>query len=883
MKINTIKKMFHQDKLSDWLQYEVYEEEQALYLNADDTIGFMIEIPPIMFAGENVLNGMTAFLEQEWPEDALVQVMLYADPNMLGRIKNYVARRESILDIANESDNFLLSWTEWQAKYLDEHRKMGISKNVPVPFRNFRCFITAKIPITRRELKSQVKFDQISALRDSICGMLKSNNIESQNVHPQELTQLLWQLLNPNHEFLKDNCYDPRLYIRNQVVAPDTELKVNTRRLLLDRHHVAVRIPQVYPSTTKTFNTNQLVGDLMGGNRKQICCPFLLTLNIDTNVVGNEMNLKAEVTAAQTAAMKQLAPQLNRKNEEYRWAASQQEMGKKFIRGYLTLVLFEKNHKHIKRYESMARTVWGDNSYRLQSEIFASLPYFLAALPFGILRPAVKDMNRWLSAPAETHALLAPIQADWRGTKTEGMLFLARRGQLCALDFFDSDSNYNFAVVAPSGSGKSFLVNKVLMENASRGGINFVIDVGKSYKKQCGLLNGQYLEFEEGKNISLNVFSELTASMFQRDRQETANASSKDDLEKRSSLLALYAQLLAVMANPTESATDDEKAILSKAIIETYENLREGEIVEVDDFIGYLESQQAIHDAMGKQEHTHGQLARRLMKYAKHGEYGHWFRGKMNIEFTNSFVVLELEQLNARRDLREVVLLLLISIIEQSFFFGNRSVPKIVLFDEAWDLFRNPNTAAFIETAYRRARKYGASIGTIVQSFLDFSRDGNEAVGQAILSNSEWKLALSPKVEELRQATEENIFSLSSAQLHIASTVKTWKGLYSEVLLISSTQFAAFRFIPTPQELVAFTTEPNEVQIFEEISARITPAMHQSFSPVMFALLLARYAFDLYHGGMPSAEAVNEAIKHYKQAIEYSLAVFSALKGHEDA
>jgi len=876
MLLHRIKSMFHTERLSDWLQYDVFIDDRDLYLNNDDTIGFIIEIPPVMFAGSNLLNGVTSSLEQDWPKDTLVQVILYADPNMEGIIDNYVARREEALDPANPDDAFLLQWTNWQANYLRRHRKRGISEEVPVPFRNYRCFVTAKIPCSSHEFKSQVKMDLICALRDSIMGTLHTNNLRGRAVRPAELIKFLWQVLNPNHKFLDRNFYDDRQFIKSQVVAPDTELKVRRRNLVLDGCHVAVKIPQVYPLTTTAFETNLLVGDLMGSNLQQICCPFLLTLNIDTNPVGSEMDLKAEITAAQSAALKKLAPKLNRKNEEYTWAAGQQESGKKFVRGYLTLVLYEKSPKRLTRYQTMAGTVWGNRGYRLQDEIFAPLPFFLAALPFGVVRQAAKEMNRWLTAPAETFSALAPLQADWRGTKTEGMLYLTRRGQLCALDFFDSDTNYNFAIAAPSGSGKSFLVNKVLMENASRGGINFVIDVGKSYKKQCDLLNGQYIEFEEGREMSVNVFSELTAAMFRIEEDESSTDSLKNKVEQRATLLTLFTQLLGVMANPRETMTDLEFSILSNVIIEAYENLPSGEIMEPDRFVAILDARQAKNDKSGKQEHIYGQLAERLRKYCVNGEYGKWFRGRMNIEFDNKFVVLELEQLNARKDLREVILLLLISIIERKFYFGNRSIPKIVLFDEAWDLFRNPNTAAFIETAYRRARKYGGSIGTIVQSFLDFSRNGNLEVGQAILSNSEWKAALAPRVEELQQATEQHIFSLSEAQLKIAGTVRTSKGAFSEVLLLSSAQFAVFRFIPTPQELVAFTTSPREVQIFEDIQARIPAQGLGGHTRIMAALLLARYAFDLHHAGHPESAAVESAFADIAGAIQYSLDKFQA-------
>jgi conjugal transfer ATP-binding protein TraC len=263
---------------------------------------------------------------------------------------------------------------------------------------------------------------------------------------------------------------------------------------------------------------------------------------------------------------------------------------------------------------------------------------------------------------------------------------------------------------------------------------------------------GQYLEFDEaqrinGERISVNVFSELTLETFMLDAGETGEDHSqlRADTERRkerSSLLTLFTQLLAVMANPRETISDLGQALLSNAIIEAYSRLRPGAIMKVDNFVAVLEEWQAENDKRGKQDHLSGQIAMRLRRYCRDGEYGHWFRSTMNVDFDKPFVVLELENLNATKDLREVILLLLISIIERKFYHGDRNIRKIILFDEAWDLFRNPNTALFIETAYRRMRKYNGSIGTIVQGYLDFANKGNAEVGNAILSNSAWKLIL---------------------------------------------------------------------------------------------------------------------------------------------
>lgn len=246
----------------------------------------------------------------------------------------------------------------------------------------------------------------------------------------------------------------------------------------------------------------------------------------------------------------------------------------------------------------------------------------------------------------------------------------------------------------------------------------------------------------------------------------------------------------------------------------------------------------------------------------------------MNIDFNRPFVVLELESLNAAKDLREVVLLLLISLLERKFYHGDRRVPKIMLLDEAWDLFGNPNTANFIESMYRRIRKYGGAVGTIVQSFLDYANKGNESVGQAILSNSEWKLCLQPKVEELRECQKRNLLAIPEAGLQIAQTVRTTKGLYSEVLLLSSNQCSVFRFIPTPAEKVAFTTVAKEVQVYENIERSLRKSGTEP-DPLML-LSLSGHANMLMEQGHSPEQAERITMENVEAAMKYGIDLFHA-------
>ena len=249
MLLSKMASMFQTDRLTDWLPYLAYDEDRDLYVNADGTFGFIQEIAPVMFAGEQLLNGLTSVLEQEWPTDALIQIILYADPNMTGIIDRYSCIRNRLLDVSEPREAFLHEWSLWQAGYLRKHCRQGISMDVPVPFRNFRCFLTVKVPCSIRDIRgdSTQAADRLAVVRDNLLGVFRSNQICTQNTRPESLIQVLWQLWNPGHGFLDRNLWDQRRPIREQVIAPDTEITRCRAGVVVDGYRVAVKTPQVYP------------------------------------------------------------------------------------------------------------------------------------------------------------------------------------------------------------------------------------------------------------------------------------------------------------------------------------------------------------------------------------------------------------------------------------------------------------------------------------------------------------------------------------------------------------------------------------------------------------------------------------------------------------
>jgi conjugal transfer ATP-binding protein TraC len=238
--------------------------------------------------------------------------------------------------------------------------------------------------------------------------------------------------------------------------------------------------------------------------------------------------------------------------------------------------------------------------------------------------------------------------------------------------------------------------------------------------------------------------------------------------------------------------------------------------VTIDSIIETLKEQSEELENKQLQDRRKSDLAEMLEPFSSRGIVGKWFDGPLNLDFNKKFVVLELEELNSNPELREVVLLMIMSLIDIKLYFGDRSRPKLIIIDEAWQLLRGENTANFIETGYRRARKYKGSFVTITQSVMDFFREDNAGVGQAIISNSAYKFLLVQKKEDLYRAKKEGKLVLSDFELKLAETIHTVPGQYSEIFIKTDRAYGIGRLFVDKFTQYLYSTKPTVVQYIED-------------------------------------------------------------------
>lgn len=357
------------------------------------------------------------------------------------------------------------------------------------------------------------------------------------------------------------------------------------------------------------------------------------------------------------------------------------------------------------------------------------------------------------------------------------------------ISLHDTNSNMNAFVAAASGSGKSFLLNAIIIAYLSQGAQVWVIDAGKSYKKACNLLNGDFLQFGDSDEIRLNPFSMIENWQAQQDSM---------------------AELIKLMAFPNQDSDNVQTAELVRLLTDLWDKY--GQKLNIDLIAqACLDSEDPRVQDMGTQ----------LFSFTSKGPYGRYFNGQNTVSFKKNFTVLELDELQGRKHLRQVVLMQLIYQIQHDMFLSNMrglGRTKLLIIDEAWDLLSDGPVAKFMGLAYRRFRKYKGSAIIATQSINDLY---DNAYGRAIAENSNTKFLLGQQSETIENVKQSKKLDYSEGMFTMLKSVHTKTGVYSEIFVDNTTYGKGVgRLILSPFEQLAFSTRAEDVQALNDLQAQ---------------------------------------------------------------
>ena len=762
-----------------------YEEEYGLFYMEDGMIGFALQMNPLTAANPSTLNQMIGTLSQDWPKNSFMQWTLISSPDIDRNLRQMVGMRAN----ANE---LLFKTVMERAAFFREGTKVPIGDDNGPLVRDHRLILTAKIPCDNPPSVKTIK--AAYKLKNSVQNALQSTGLGPQALTAREYVRIMQTLLNWGDDAswkstAEDKVYDESKMLRDQFIDIENDLTVSSTGLRIGKKHIRTLSVKQYPEFVHLGIPFSYIADPKHGNRG-LKNSFMITASIyfpDSEGTREVMTSKRNwlIKQAQGPMMK-FVPKMAAQYHSFNALFDALDDGDRAIQFNFSLAIFADSEEEANNDVSNAKTYYRTIGMQMMEDKYFHLPIFLNSLPFGADQHAMKALNRYTTMATRHAVRLIPFLGDWKGTGTPTMQFVSRTGQLMSVDLFDSNTNFNGVIAAQSGAGKSFLTNEKIVSYLSMGERVWVIDVGRSYEKLSDALGGQFMVFGDDSDICLNPFDLV------KDYNEEVN---------------MLIGLLTAMAAPNEKLSDLQISRLRKVLNDLW--LEHGQDTTID-----MVAKKMIDMGTEEEDLRISDVGHQLFPFTTAGEFGRWFNGKNNLEMKqNPFITLELEELKGKPELQQVVLLQLIYQIQQEMYLGERDQRKLLIIDEAWSLLSSGSVAGFIETGYRRFRKYGGSAITITQSINDLY---NNPTGIAIVENSANMYLLKQKGQTIDQVRRDEKLPLTEAGYDLLKTVHTQAGKYSEIFFITENGAGIGRLIVNRFQQLLYSTKHSEVQAIKD-------------------------------------------------------------------
>ena len=321
--------------------------------------------------------------------------------------------------------------------------------------------------------------------------------------------------------------------------------------------------------------------------------------------------------------------------------------------------------------------------------------------------------------------------------------------------------NANMVVFAKSGAGKSFTVKLEALRSMMTGSDILIIDPENEYQKLSDAVGGSYIRLSLSSDTRINPF----------DLPRVIDSDEADDA-LRANLVTLHGLLRLMLGGTTAGGqlsvglSPAEEADLDQGLIDTY--ARAGITSDPLTHNSIPPTMGDLYDTLLHMGGTGPQLAQRLRKYTT-GTFAGIFSQQSNIDIDNTMVVFNIRDLED--ELRPVAMYIVLSHIWNI----TRTIQKkrMLIVDEAWQLMKYDDSANFLFSLAKRARKYDLGLTTITQDVEDFM---GSKMGRAIVANSSMQLLLKQSTSAVDVLAD--VFKLTEEERKRLSNFPVGQGLF---------------------------------------------------------------------------------------------------------
>lgn len=344
--------------------------------------------------------------------------------------------------------------------------------------------------------------------------------------------------------------------------------------------------------------------------------------------------------------------------------------------------------------------------------------------------------------------------------------------------------NANMVVFAKSGAGKSFAVKLEALRSMMFGSEILIIDPENEYQKLCDAVGGAYVRLSLNSDVRINPF-DLPKVIDNEDANDALRANLV-------TLHGLFRLMLGATQAGTVNLSPNEEADLDQALIDTY--ARAG---ITNDPLTHTATPPTIMNLFDTLLHMGGtgpSLAQRLRKYTT-GTFAGIFSQQSNIDINNQMVVFNIRDLED--ELRPVAMYIVLSHIWN--ITRAEQKQRLLIVDEAWQLMKYEDSANFLFSLAKRARKYYLGLTTITQDVEDFM---SSKMGRAIVNNSSMQLLLKQSSSAVDVLSD--VFKLTNEERKRLSNFPVGQGLF-----FAGQNHIHLQVVASETEEGLITTNPN--------------------------------------------------------------------------
>ncbi len=378
-----------------------------------------------------------------------------------------------------------------------------------------------------------------------------------------------------------------------------------------------------------------------------------------------------------------------------------------------------------------------------------------------------------------THALSAffPFTSPFLILEKGGVFLGLNKNKLPIIKDIFALANANGAILATSGSGKSYTAKLIISRYLMNGTKVIVIDPQNEYVKLTEKYGGSVITISRDSETIINPLDLLGHNYS----------------EKRLALMDMFRVMFGELS-------EIQKAVLDRALSQTYDKRGISDTSYKDKaapILGdlYKELERMSNRASVYERTTYVALLNRLRMYVD-GVFS-FLNRQTNLDVKNNFITFNIGSMP--KQVKPVMMFLILDYVYSKMKESRER--KLLVIDEAWSMLQNAGEEGYVFEVVKTCRKWNLGLLLITQDVADLL---NSKAGRAVLANTSYNILLRQKPAIIDSVSD--VFHLSYAEREHLLTANVGEGL-----LMMENDHQELKIIASPEEHQLITTNPDEL------------------------------------------------------------------------